>query len=363
MDCLGHWSRNGPEPAAVMVGMVDPKGHQASSPSEIPAPGWKDIAARSVRRAMADNVGLVAAGVAFYGFFALLSLLGLIVGGYAIVADPHLVIRDVQQLTAILPGDVATLIGDQLMNAVQSSEGRKGAAVLLALGVGLYGGTNGAAATIISLNIAYEEKEKRSLLVFYLTAFGLTLCAVLLALLMLAATAAAAALGRLVPHASGLMVIAGKVATDVVLVLVAAAVASTLYRFGPSREDAKWKWITPGSIFAAASWLVLTLLFGLYVSSLNSYSRAYGSLGAVVALLTWLYLSAYAFVFGAELNSEIEHQTAKDSTTGAPEPMGERGAWAADNVATDDEIQDRPDEKREGEKLTQAGPEVAKEKS
>jgi membrane protein len=339
--------------------MGDPKGHQARSPSEIPAPGWKDIARRTYKRTWDDNVGLVSAGVAFYGFFALLSLLGMTVLVYGFAADPRLVIRDVHGLTAILPGNVATLIGDQLLNAVQASEGRKGAALLLALAVGVYGGTNGAAATITALNIAYEEKEKRGLLVFYLTAVGMTLCAIMLALVILSATTAAATLGRLVPDASGATILAGKVLTDIALVLVAALVAATLYRFGPSREDAKWKWITPGSIFAAASWLVLTLLFGLYVSNLTDYDATYGSLGAVVALLTWLYLSAYAFVFGAELNSEIEHQTAKDSTTGAPEQMGERGAWAADNVATDDTVQDRPEEKREGEKLTKAAPELA----
>ena len=110
------------------------------------------------------------------------------------------------------------------------------------------------------------------------------------------------------------------------------------------------------------TWLLLTWAFGIYVGRFTNYHATYGSLGAVVALLTWMYLSAYAFVFGAELNSEIEHQTAKDSTTGSPEPMGERGAWAADNVATDDTVQDRPEEQREGEKLTQAAPKVADEK-
>jgi membrane protein len=341
--------------------MADSKGHQANSPAEMPWRAWKDIAARTYKRTWDDNVGLVAAGVAFYGFFALLSLLGVVVLAYGFAADPRLVIRDVNGLTAILPTDVATLIGSQLMTAVDTSEGKKGAALLLALVVGLYGGTNGAAATITSLNIAYEEKEKRSLLVFYVTAFAMTLVAIVLALLMLLATTAAAALGELVPHASNAAVIAGKVLTDAALVLVAAAVAATLYRFGPSREDAKWKWITPGSAFTAVSWLILTLLFGFYVSHLTNYSAAYGSLGAVVALLTWMYLSAYAFVFGAELNSEIEHQTAKDSTTGSPEPMGDRGAWAADNVATDDTVQDRPEEKREGERLTKAQPQVAEE--
>jgi membrane protein len=339
--------------------MDDPKGHQAQSPAEMPAPAWKDIVARSYKRVWDDNVGLVSAGVAFYGFFALLSLLGLIVLVYGLFADPHSVIDQMRTLTAFLPTDVVKLIGDQLMTSVTSSQGAKGAGITLAAAVAIYGGTNGAAAVITALNIAYEEKEKRSLLLFYLIAVGMTLCALVLALVMLAATAAAASLGRLIPRASDLTVFAGKVATDLCLVLVAAAVAATLYRFGPSREDAKWKWITPGSAFTAISWLILTLLFGFYVSNLTDYGATYGSLGAVVALLTWLYLSAYAFVFGAELNSEIEHQTAKDSTTGVPEPMGERGAWAADNVATDDTVQDRPEEKREGEKLTQAAPKVA----
>ena len=142
---------------------------------------------------------------------------------------------------------------------------------------------------------------------------------------------------------------------------IAAAVASILYRFGPSREDAKWEWITPGSLFAAVAWLLLTWAFGIYVGRFTNYHASYGSLGAVVALLTWMYLSSYAFIFGAELNSEIEHQTAKDSTTGAPRPMGTRGAWAADNVASDGQVQDRPEEQREGERLTEAAPKVADE--
>jgi membrane protein len=340
----------------------DPRGHQAGSPWQMPLRAWKDIAARTYKRTWDDNVALVAAGVAFYGFFALLSLLGLVVLIYGFVADPKTVVDDVGALTSVLPVDVAGLIGDQLMNAVHTSEGKKGAALALALAVALYGGTNGAAAVLTSLNIAYEEKEKRSLLAFYATALVMTLAVLVLALVMLAATTAAARLGHLAPDASDLAVLAGKLVTDAILVLIAAAVAATLYRFGPSREDAKWTWITPGSTFAAVAWLFLTLLFGFYVGHLTSYSATYGSLGAAVALLTWMYLSAYAFVFGAELNSEIEHQTAKDSTTGSPEPMGERGAWAADNVATDDTVQDRPDEAREGEKLTEAAPKVAEER-
>jgi membrane protein len=342
--------------------MVDRKGHQASTPAEMPRAAWKDIAARTYKRTWDDNVGLVAAGVAFYGFFALLSLLGLIVLVYGLIADPLTVIEHMRVLTAVLPTDVAFIIGDQLMTAVRASEGTKGVAILLAFVVATHGGTNGAASVITALNIAYEEKETRSLFRFYLLAVSMTLGALVFALAALAGTAALTFLQHLLPKAAPLTVIAGKVAGYAILAFAAAGIASMLYRFGPAREDAQWRWITPGSSFAAIAWLLLTWLFGLYVSHFTNYRASYGSLGAVVALLSWMYLSAYAFIFGAELNSEIEHQTARDSTTGSPKPMGDRGAWAADNVATDDQVQDRPEQTREGEKLTQAAPKIAEEK-
>ena len=342
--------------------MVDEKGHHARSPAEMPRRAWKDILKRTYKRTWDDNVALVSAGVAFYGFFALFSLLGLIVLFYGFVADPHTVIEHVRALTAVLPTDVAVLIGDQLMTAVKSSEETKGFGILLAFLVAIYGGTNGAASVITALNIAYEEKEKRSLLSFYLLAVAMTLAALVVALAALAATAAVGYLDNVLPQAAPWAVLAGKLAGYVLLTLVAALVASILYRFGPSRENAQWRWITPGSAFAASTWLLLTLAFGFYVSNFTDYDASYGSLADVVALLTWMYLSAYAFVFGAELNSEIEHQTATDSTTGSPVPMGKRGAWAADNVATDETVQDRPEEQREGERLTKAAPKVAEEK-
>ena len=348
--------------AVVVSPMVDRKGHQATSPAEMPPRAWKDIVKRTYKRVWDDNVALVSAGVAFYGFFALLSMLGLIVLVYGFFTDPSSVIDQMRSLTSILPPDVVVLIGNQLLTAVHSSQGTKGLGILVAILVATYGGTNGAASVITALNIAYEEKEKRSLFRFYLLAVGLTLGALVVALAAIAATAAVAYLQHLLPQAGSATVIVGKLVGYILLALVAALVASILYRFGPSREDAQWKWITPGSGFVAIAWLLLTFAFGFYVAHFTNYHASYGSLGAVVALLTWMYLSAYAFVFGAELNSEIEHQTAKDSTTGSPEPMGERGAWAADNVASDDTVQDRPEKQREGADLTRAAPKVAKEK-
>jgi membrane protein len=340
---------------------MDPYGHRAESPREMPRRAWKDIIKRTYKRTWDDNVALVSAGVAFYSFFALLSLLALIVLTYGSVTDPRSVIEQMHRLTAILPSDIASLIAQQLLTVVESSAKAKGFGLLLAFLVAIYGGTNGAAAVITSVNIAYEEKEKRSLVRFYLIAIAMTATALLVTLAALAAAAAVAYLQTLLPEAAPVAITIGRIAAYLLLVPIAAGAAATLYRFGPSREDAKWEWITPGSLFAAIAWVLLTAAFGFYVAHLTNYKASYGSLAAVVALLTWMYFSAYAFVFGAELNSEIEHQTAKDSTTGEPRPMGERGAWAADNVATTDEIQDRPEEQREGQKLTTAQPTVAEE--
>src|SRR5438874_932222 len=192
--------------------MVDAKGHQASSPWQMPQAAWKDILKRSYKRVWDDNVGLVAAGVAFYGFFALLSILGLIVLVYGFVADPLTVIKQMQTLTTVLPTDVAAIIGDQLMNAVRASQKAKGLAILLAFLVATYGGTNGAASVITALNIAYEEKEKRSLVSFYALALVMTLAALLVSLAAIAATAALAYLQHLLPKAAPLLVLGGKVA-------------------------------------------------------------------------------------------------------------------------------------------------------
>ena len=309
------------------------RGHEAVSPWHIPLAGWREIAGRTWRQTWIDNVGLVAAGVAFYGFLALIPLLGLIVMAYGLIAEPSTVVSNMRALTDILPPDVALFIGDQLLGAVQTATETKGLGILVALAFAFYGGSNGAGAIITALNIAYQEKEKRSLTRFYLIALLMTLLAVVFAVLALAATAAIAFIEELLPKASALTVAASKAAAYLALLLAAAGIAATLYRYAPSRENARWDWITPGSLFTAFTWVLLTLGFGYYVTSVADYNATYGSLGAVIALLTWMYLSAYVLVIGAELNSEIEHQTAKDSTTGAPRPMGERGAWAADHVA------------------------------
>ncbi|HEY0164750.1 MAG TPA: YihY/virulence factor BrkB family protein, partial [Sphingomicrobium sp.] len=299
----------------------------------MPLAGWKDVALRTWRESSKDNVGIVAAGVAFYGFLALVPLLGATVLTYGLVAEPQSVIEHMQSLTAVLPADVAELIGGQLMNVVQTSGGKKGLGLLLALAIALWGARNAAGSIIKALNIAYEEEEKRGFLKVTLLSLAMTAAAVLMAL---GAVAAAAVLGYLhhfFPNSGPVALAAWKVATYVLLAAAATGAVAALYRYGPSREKARWVWITPGSAFAALGWLILTAGFGFYVANFGNYNATYGSLGAVVVLLTWMYLSSYVLLFGAEMNSELEHQTAKDTTAGAAVPLGERGAWAADHVA------------------------------
>jgi len=314
----------------------DPRGHQAESPWRIPRAGWRQVVARTWQQTWIDNVGLVAAGVAFYGFLAFVPLLATIVLIYGLLAKVGTVIDTMGALFQILPPDIARLLSDQVIGIVHTSGSKKGIGVVIALAIALYGASNGAGAIITALNIAYEEREKRPLWQYYAVALVITVGVIITALLALAAAAITSTLGEFLPRAAGATILLGKAAAYVAMTLAGAAIAATLYRFAPCRAHAKWVWITPGSIFTAFMWLLLTLAFGFYVSKVANYAATYGSLAAVAGLLTWMYLSAYAFVFGAELNREVEHQTAKDSTTGKPRPMGRRGAWAADHVARDE---------------------------
>ncbi len=310
----------------------DDRGRSADSPWQMPMSGWKEILLRTWNESTKDNVGLVAAGVAFYAFLAIVPLLGATVLTYGLMVDPPTVLKNMESLTKVLPQNVAKLIGEQLMNVVQSSGGKKGLGLLAALAIALFGARNAAGSIIIALNIAYEEEEKRGFIKVTLLALAITAAGVVLALLAIAAIGVLHFIGALLPHAPGVALL-GKILTPLLLAIGATAAAAALYRYGPSREKAKWAWLTPGSAFSAVGWLIVTVGFGFYVTRFANYDATYGSLGSVVALLTWIYLSSYVFLFGAELNSEFEHQTAKDTTQGTADPVGKRGAWSADHVA------------------------------
>jgi membrane protein len=315
------------------VAGAHPPGKDAASPWRMPLAAWKQVAKRTWTESSDDNVGLIAAGVAFYGFLAIVPLLAATVLVYGLVADHATVARNVQSLAAIMPREVAGLIGDQLSNVVATSDGKKGLGLIVAIAIALFGARGGAGAVITALNIAYEEEEKRGFVRLNLMRLAITAGAVILAVIAMGAIALLGHLDVLLPGAPGIVLLLGKLLSYVLLVLAAAAGAATLYRYGPSRDRARWLWLSPGSGLFALLWLLLTFGFGIYVANFGSYGATYGALGAVVVLLTWLYLSSYILLFGAELNSEFEHQTARDTTKGPEQPLGSRGAWAADHVA------------------------------
>ena len=306
----------------------------ADSPWTILRRDWKSVLRQTWVDAGTDNIGLIAAGTAFWGFASIAPLLGAIVLSYGIFATPAFVSDNIRALFGVLPRDAAQLIADQLTHVAGSSGNKHGWALLLALCLAVYGGAQGASAIVTALNVAYEERERRGFFKLYLLAFAITGVAVLLAIMAAASITAAAFLGSLMSGAPEAILILVKLLSYVLLGLMAVTAAALLYRYGPDRAHAKWVWLTPGSFAATALWLIATAVFAYYVANFGNFGATYGSLGAVVVLQLWLWLSAYIFLMGAELNSQLERRTARDSTVGPEAPVGQRGAAVADSVGS-----------------------------
>lgn len=270
--------------------------------------GWLAVAARAWKESSRDNIGLIAAGVAFYGFLAMVPLLGATVLLYGMFADAADVAKHVASLFSVLPHEAAGLIGDTLDTVVKTSSGKKGLGLLVALALALFGARNAAGAVITALNVAYEQEETRGFLRVNVVALAITAAAVVAFVLGLLAIAAMAYLHVAMPHAGGITTVLSKAISYLVLGLVTATAAAALYWFGPAGEDRPWRWVSPGSALFALTWVLLTAGFGLYVANFGHYGATYGSLGAIVVLLTWMYLSAYALLFGGELNFQLEKQ-------------------------------------------------------
>ena len=310
------------------------RGRNATSPLQIPAAGWWQVLKRVYGEAAKDNLGLISAGVAFYSFLALVPALGALVLTYGLVVEPSDIPRHMRAIVQHVPADAAKLIDEQLNNVVKTATGKKGFGLLLALVLALYGAMKGAGAVVTALNVAYEEDETRGWFKTTLVSAVVTVGAVLV---VVAVLVAGSLMGVLETFAGGLSPLAAtaiKLLSWAVTGALAITAIGLLYRYAPSRRAAKWKWVTPGSLFAAVAWVAMTIGFGLYAAHFGNYNATYGSLGAVVVLLLWIYLSAYVLLAGAELNSELEHQTERDSTVGGEKPLGRRDAKMANEVAS-----------------------------
>jgi membrane protein len=307
-------------------------GRQATTPLDMPARGWRQVALRAWRVSWTHNIGLVAAGTAFYGFVAIVPILIASVLIYSFLADPLAVVRSARAMELIMPRAAAQALGDQLLRVVNASSRTKGVGTLGALGIALFGARNAATALIAALNVAYGEEEKRSFRRLSLVALTITLAGFALAFAMLVAMGLIGRLhDNLAGGAAGVLVLR-LVAYAVVAGLAGAGVAA-LYRYAPCRARPRWEWTAPGSIFVALAWAALTTGFSIYVQQFGTFSVNYGPAAAGVVLLVWLYLSGVVFLFGAQINAELERQTEQDTTEGRDKPIGSRGADAADEVA------------------------------
>jgi membrane protein len=289
-----------------------------------------DIAWRTAKEVQADDLATVARSIAFSGMLALFPALGAFVAVYGLFADVGTARDHLAGLTGIVPASAMTLLGEQMMRLASASEANLSLAFVFGLALSVWSANAGMKALFKGLNVVYEEKEKRGFLKLNLVSIAFTLGTVLLVALAMAALVAlpvaldflrvdAALLG--LSHLRWPALLAG-----VTLFL------SMLYRYGPSREKPKWRWVTPGGAAAAVLWMIGSALFSWYLTRFADYDATYGSLGAVFGFMMWLWLSSTVVLVGAELNAEIEHQTAADSTTGAEQPLGARGASMADTV-------------------------------
>lgn len=310
----------------------DTAGRHAWSPIEIPPRGWWAVLLRVWDQLGKDNMSIVAAGCAFYAMLALFPAITALVSIYGLIADPAEIERQVEQMRGVLPQEAVELIVTQARQVASGATSVLGWSAALALVLALYSASSGVKALFTALDIAYEERESRSLIRVNATAIAFTLAAILGAIVGLVVILGVPAVLSLLPLGT-LAEWGVRIASWLVLLALVMGGLAAIYRFGPDRAAARWRWITPGSVLATVLWLAASAGFSWYAANFASYNQTYGALGGVIILLFWLYLTAYVILLGAELNAELEMQTEQDTTTGPVLPMGRRRAYAADHTA------------------------------
>lgn len=305
------------------------RGQSAERPVEIPARGYLEIVIRVAKRVSRDQLGLVAAGVAFFGMLALFPALAALVALGGMVADPVQIVTEAEAYLAALPDAARDIVQGQLVELSGADDDSLGIAALIALALAIFSSSRGMANLIAGLNIAYEEREGRGFVMLQVWVLALTLFALLTGLLALGILAAIPFAVHTVLRSDTLTALALVLRWPLLLGITSLAF-TVIYRFGPSRRQAKWRWIAPGGVVAVVIWTAATFGFAWYVQAFGSYNETFGALGGVVILLLWLWLSAFSILLGATLDAEMEAQTARDSTVGEDRPLGQRGAIKAD---------------------------------
>ena len=308
-------------------------GRHAASPVNLPPRGLREIFWRLVGAFDRDGILIVAAGVTFYGILSLFPLITAFVTLFGLFADHGEVADQLGRLEGVVPDEALALVQAQLDHLMAVEPGRLTLTSGIALLIAFWSANNGVKGLIEAMNVAYAESESRGFIRRNATAMSMTLGAMAMVATLIALSAVLPALVALFPG-GGLrdtLLLWGRWPVMAVLLIL---VLAALYRFGPDRRGAKWRWITPGAVSAAIGLIAASWAFSIYATWFANFGETYGSLGTVVAVMIWLWLSAIVVIVGAEINAEAEHQTAADSTKGRDRPMGARGAVMANNVAS-----------------------------
>ncbi|MET3997044.1 membrane protein [Bradyrhizobium sp. S3.9.2] len=307
-------------------------GRHATSPSEIPAKGWKDILLRVYSNIGRHRILALAAGMTYYSILAIFPALAALVAIYGFFSDPGSIAKHLDDISGFVPGGAIEIAREQLTRVATKGDRTLGLTFLVGLLISLWSANAAMKALFDTLNIVYGEQETRGFVKLNAISLSFTLAAIAFVLIALGAVVAVPVILNYMWLSNIAELVVRWARWPVLFVAVALALAS-VYRFGPSREAPRWRWLTWGSIVATLLWLVASALFSFYAANFGTFNQTYGSLGAAIGFMTWLWISAIVILLGAELNAEMEHQTARDTTTGAPEPLGARGARMADTVA------------------------------
>ena len=307
------------------------RGRGASNPGQIPWKGWKDILWRTYGQIQEDRLLAISAGVVFFALLAIFPAITALVSLYGMFASSATIQANLSFLSTVMPGEAAGIINEQVARVVSKGDVKLGFGVLFGLAIALWSANGGMKAMIDALNIVSEEEEKRGFFKLNLISLAFTVGAVGALLMAIGAVVAL----PLVLDQLGLGPFTDAIATYgrwPLLWLGLIVGLAILYRYGPSRREPKWKWVSVGGVLASVLWIVGSIAFSYYLANYAHYDATYGSLGAAIGMMMWMWMTTIVILFGAELNSEIEHQTAVDTTEGPPKPLGARGATMADTI-------------------------------
>jgi membrane protein len=310
----------------------DAPGRGANSPTDIPPLGWWQILKRTGNAVMRDGLLAQAAAMTFYSLLALFPAMAMLVSLYGLIADPHTLSGSISAVQGVVPGGGVQIITSQLQSLANSPHKALGLGLIIGFATSLWSATSGIKALFSALNVAYNEDETRSFVRLTVIAMIFTVGSILFLLLAIAGVVALPAMLNVLGIGAETKLLLDLMRWPVLL-LGLGVFLSLVYRYGPCRAKARWRWVTWGSAAATVGWLIVSIAFSYYTAHFGSYNRTYGTLGAAVGFMTWLWLSATVVLVGAELDAEMEHQTARDTTDGPAQPPGARGADAADRVA------------------------------